>query len=365
MEKSTMSQMSSIPSTISAVTTTSMKPTFTTLPPEVRRQLYAIVLPSQDIPMKTGGWSKITNIPNEYMSLLRVNKQIFAEAQDVVYGCNSFTLTVSKEATYFLHNHLQEATDFRPFPKAPAIKNMKHWQVDLQFDPSYSSSLWGFHSMSPYLGSPLRDSQYYIRESILAATVEIVKAKDLQTMKICFPCLCGVTEKKTKHVIKEIRKAIASSIEPLQRLRFKCSVKFIASLTPTVTVDRFDYNNYEPPLTLLNSETSYTQCQQPVCLQFAESFEFLRRTLTSKRVAPLQLTPVQKHWLGLKQYGSALYPIAEPMQRWALFAVWCALENEDKIEEEIEDRCKSAKCFMDEELEKQERAKKRMEDAKP
>ena len=68
----------------------STKSTLLNLPLEIRRYLYEMVLPSRDIPMNAQQWGTITGIPNSSMGLLRVNKQISAEAQDFIYGCNSF-----------------------------------------------------------------------------------------------------------------------------------------------------------------------------------------------------------------------------------------------------------------------------------
>ncbi|KAL8789209.1 MAG: hypothetical protein Q9213_001316 [Squamulea squamosa] len=312
------------------MTPPSTKPTLTTLPLEIRRHVYSFVLPSSDFRLNTEKWSKLTSTANSSMGLLLVNKQILAEARDVIYGCNSFTLTISKDYAYLLNNRRQDLSDFKPFPETPAIKQVRNWQIDLQLDPSYRSKSLGCPSFAPHLGSPLHDSQFYIHEGILSASVEMVKAKDLQTLKLCFPCLCGIN-KRSKSVIERVRKAIAWSIEPLQQLRFKSSVKFIA--TPSGSAPSWTWP-YLLPIWELNTETTYMQCEEPHCLKFVGSFEYLRRLLTSKTVPPSKLTTQQEKWFDLKVYALDLLP-REPslIQRDVLFQAWCSTEmGEDVFE---------------------------------
>ncbi|KAL8861292.1 MAG: hypothetical protein Q9178_002164 [Gyalolechia marmorata] len=339
----------------------STKSTFLNLPLEIRGYLYQMVLPSRDIPMDKQQWSNITGIPNRSMGLLRVNKQISAEAQNFIYGCNSFTLTVSQESLYFYGHPPQALIDHRPFPTTPSIKSMKNWQIDIQFDPSYHSDWYGGTMLAPHLESQLAYDQYYIREGILSASVEMAKAKELQTLKVRFPCLCGMA-KKTRSLVKGVRKAVAFSLEPLQQqLRFKSSVKFIAtSSSPAASLPwaRPCLRQLiwaSPRLRQLIGEVDYVQCQEADCLKFVTSFEYLRRILTSKVLPPSRLTLQQQKWLDLKAYASTLLPgRPKSTQRSVLYRAWCFL---DKGEVAFEAKYRLAQRWIEEKLE--ERTSKR------
>ncbi len=330
----------------------STKSTFLNLPLEIRRYLYQMLLPSQDIPMNTQQWGTITGIPNRSLGLLRVNKQISAEAQDFIYGCNGFTLTVSQESIYFHGKPRQALIDHRPFPTTPSIKYMENWQIDIQFDPSYHSEWYGGTMLAPHLGSQLAYDQYYIREGILSASVEMAKTKELQTLKVRFPCLCGMA-KKTRSLVKGVRKAVASSLEPLQQqLRFKSSVKFIAtSSSPAASLPWASPCLRQliwasPRLMQLIREVGYVQCQEADCLEFVTSFEYLRRILTSKILPPSRLTLQQQKWLDLKAYASTLLPgRPKSAQRLVLYRAWCFL---DKGEVAFEAKYRLAQRWIEE-----------------
>ncbi|KAL8926586.1 MAG: hypothetical protein Q9172_001714, partial [Xanthocarpia lactea] len=312
----------------------STKSTFLNTPLDIRRSLYQMVLPRRDKPMNTQQWGTITGIPNRSMGLLRVNKQISAEAQDYIYGCNSFTLTVSQESIYFHGNPRQALMDHRPFLTTPSIKYMKNWQIDIQFNPSYHSEWYGGTMLAPHLGSQLANDQYYIREGILSASVEMAKAKELQTLKVRFPCLCRMA-KKTRSLVRGVRKAVASSLEPLQQqLRFKSSVNFIATSSSPATSLPWASPCFRqhiwarPHLMQLIREVGYVQCQEADCLKFVKSFEYLGRMLTSKILPPSRLTLQQQKWLDLKAYASRLLPgRPKSTQRLVLYQAWCFLEK--------------------------------------
>lgn len=223
-------------------------PSFMALPIDIRRHLYRMVLPCQDVPMGSGDWAKMTRIPNEFMNLLLTNKQVSDEARQVLYGSSSFTIAISAHGTGFL-NSVELDRVFRPFKTVPPL--IKNWQLRVGF-------------RSPCDMDTLDHDGRWIREGLLTVSAELAKVPDLRTLKVSIPCLCGLYDYDEVST-DDVYKALAFSLEPLQQLRFQGGVRFIARVS--TGVPRQDLVVFH----LYSSAKRNTQCKEPACLALASS----------------------------------------------------------------------------------------------
>ncbi|KAI4125376.1 MAG: hypothetical protein LQ338_004299 [Usnochroma carphineum] len=291
---------------VQLVLKSSMQFPFLRLPAEIRRYFYALVLPNQDVGIKSGEWAgDLDGAPNPFMNLLLVNKQISDEARTVLYGSNCFTIALSEDAARFTGYH-KDAQWFRPFKQSfPYIRN---WQLRLRFDPRYR------------LGSPLILNQYYIRQRVNAAVERLAGTPDLQTLKISVPCLCKKGEQTSNDTVRD---SILFALEPLLPLRFLGKVRFIAAAPTKAPCDEVSM-----PMAALMPAANM-QCQQPACVAFAASFGHITTLLQSSgpRTA---LTSKQESWLQLKATAYSAARGSTASVRYVLDNAWRAMENKSE-----------------------------------
>ncbi|KAL8789304.1 MAG: hypothetical protein Q9213_001227 [Squamulea squamosa] len=268
---------------------------FMNLPLELRRQVYGLALPQQDIAKPSSHWANIVGTPNEFMNLLLVNKQISDEARNVLYGLNRFTMLITSSNTLFLGSFSK--VNFVPFPTTPSLPFIKHWQM----------SLW----------PEFEDHDSRFRDGLLSACCEMARIPDLQTLTLVIPCLChdyeyvrfcGCFQKYGLcHCldIDDVHDNYVCTLAPLNQLRFKRNVQIVATAEVLQHHDDTSdavlwpgWDDKDDHITL--SRCSHLQCQKPVCVSFAASFSSIRANLMGN-TTPLRSTEDQNEWLELKQ----------------------------------------------------------------
>lgn len=293
---------------------------FLRLPVDIRRYFYTLVLRGPDAPTNAGGWTEASNIPKGFLGLLRVNKQISDEAMRVLYGTSS-TVTITSEVMAFREVY-NDAKFFLPFKFKGMLQYMTNWQLALRFNPEYNSDPMPCSMQAPHHNSRLAIGQYYIRESVFSIAVILAEVSDLQNLKISFPCLCKKNEDTS---VDRVREAISFALVPLRQLRFHTSVTFIAASPidePSKPMDRVKN---------ASASAANTQCQQPDCIAFVNSFDDIKTKLQDD-TPRTTITARQKEWMELKLIAAFMTPDT-PEVLFALACVWFALDH--KTDEEF------------------------------
>ncbi|KAI4182386.1 MAG: hypothetical protein LQ346_006598 [Caloplaca aetnensis] len=321
--------------------------TFLRLPLEIRQQIYHLALPSQDVPLRSRNWANIIGTPNQSMNLLTVNKQVFDEARQILYGSTAFSIIISPTATKFLRS-VEDSVWFRPLPPMPSIRCIKNWQIGLQLPGSLRS--WRVP---------------YVQEGILAASAELSQIPNLQTLKISFPCLCGQDEDLPVEAVDIIHRRMNNILRPLRHLRTHGKATFIAAnrrLPWNDELDAWHARNPQPtghnepgawnawfnrmPQCWYPTKDEYIQwaaqasaniqCDEPRCLRFTARFNDIAATLEGGS-APVPLAPWQIDWLQLKKnvseripghnWQAQIYILTPPWEAraWASKAKWAVI----------------------------------------
>ncbi|KAL8786932.1 MAG: hypothetical protein Q9213_002474 [Squamulea squamosa] len=313
---------------------------FMRLPLELRCHIYGMALPYQDVPTHSKEWSKILGYPNDSMNLLLVSKQVSDEARNVLYGLNRSTMIISAFCTFFQGSLVD--TWFQPISPTPSMPYIKNWQL----------ALW-----------PMSDSfdDRHFRDAVLTACSEIAKIPKLQTLKLAMPCLCERLENlpprchhghcyRSEHgqcsclhdLIGDVHDSFVCSFAPLNQLRFNSDVQIVSTPKPPRSesysfgsgLSCHDYPRRFPQAYhrqgyIKLSQYSHEQCQQPLCLRFAASFEYIRATLLGD-TTPLGLTKQQIEWLDLKRQVAKVYPEENLKLYHALSDAWDALDSDSE-----------------------------------
>ncbi|KAL8848273.1 MAG: hypothetical protein Q9221_006711 [Calogaya cf. arnoldii] len=278
---------------------------FLKLPLELRCEVYKLVLPEQqDSQSSSSAWATMTGTPNEFMNLLVADKQISNEAREVLYGLNTFSLIISGESLLFLGSRSEH--QFFPIPNKPSISFIRNWQI----------ALW------PYSDGMIESPGPEYDDAVLSICSEIVKSPELQTLKLRIPCLCQHLQERSYicrcsqeggpchckiEEIDEVHDTMIRMLAPFNQLRFKERVQIVTAPEPDQGMmddDNYDFeNDYLDQYHWDNWSTKatypYPQCQQPLCLAFAASFDPVRATLMGN-TTPLRLTADQLTWQNLK-----------------------------------------------------------------
>ncbi|KAI4180768.1 MAG: hypothetical protein LQ348_005153 [Seirophora lacunosa] len=373
-----------------------MEPPFLKLPLEIRQQIYRMLVPSQDSPVRSNQWSNLVESPNDYLQLTRVNRQISDEAREVLYSCTASTIVVSDLTTNFLgccqfsesHTFLLESV-----PRMRPVRYMKHWQLSILFQDDG----WGD-------SEAVIDSE--IEPALRAMSTELVKVRGLQTLKISVPCLCYGRESITKNILQESAcERVRRNLEPLRQLRFKCKVVFITAQRWRPWEDAVKaYETANPEPSPLNREAwlkwnsgrpkywfpSYSeevdhavrsdangQCPEAACVAFAKSFNDMKATIEG--AAPSDpLTSHRKTWLELRDCAMMLLPLCDSyIHHYALDPTWRAVlsVSESRFDERrfnqrrfdrrrFDEKCLDQRCFNEKRFEEIARTAKQILDAR-
>ncbi|KAL8879874.1 MAG: hypothetical protein Q9198_002598, partial [Flavoplaca austrocitrina] len=247
---------------------------FMDLPLEIRREIYSMVLPEQTPGSRSNGWATMDGLPNEFMNLLAVNKQVSDEARSVLYELHIITMVIS-DTNSLLLGYLDKVS-FKPMQSPPSLPYIKNWQIALW--PEIQDLMYP------------EFEQFAFSDVVLSACFNLAKISGLQTLKIAIPCLCDwfaeellcvCTSGRCKHPsIEDIHDEFSAILTPLNHLRFSRSVQIVT--TPKPPPQEWDmihwWRNDHPPTagniagyTELANQ-AHLQCQRPTCLSFAASF---------------------------------------------------------------------------------------------
>ncbi|KAL9600310.1 MAG: hypothetical protein Q9219_003260 [cf. Caloplaca sp. 3 TL-2023] len=299
---------------------------FLELPLEIRQQIYGLLLPHSDVPLRDGSWASTIGTPNESMGLLRVNRKIADEAQEYLYASIAVTVVTARNLRT---PHIREGEgrqwpgDVHVYPKLTnnLLRYVKHCQLSLGQTPGSSLTI----------------------DRVLDATRQILEMSSLQTLKISFSCWCVKTSSGFFDPV-ELWENIVYTLEPLHRLRLKGRVTFVmrerwhplyearkkfAATWPAKEMNFGQLNDKqlrdllayerarivnEPQLrdfddidllTQGGSAAANTQCQEPACLAFAESLAEIKGVLEGK--LSLDTVPFWKYkYPGTKLYWSGM-----------------------------------------------------------
>ncbi|KAI4195286.1 MAG: hypothetical protein LQ346_003489 [Caloplaca aetnensis] len=278
---------------------------FMDLPLEVRRYFYRLILPSQTISMRNNACAAIEGTPNEFMNLLVASRQVSDEARRVLYGSNSFTVTVSGDTTDFLGLE-DRAKWFRPFlaRPMPSLNYIKNWQFRLIFHRHWDQYPSDIEMMQ-------RDRRW-LEEGLLAVASELARITDLQTLKIFIPCICN---RPSAAAVNQLYETTMSSLKPVQKqLRFS-SVQVVTAVAPSRVL------NASGEFAGWSHWFGSVLCTKPKCITFAQSFSPIKDVLQGS-LTPTSLTPRQIAWLDIKVHASLVPPPSTKRIRCALYDLW-------------------------------------------
>lgn len=116
---------------------------------------------------------------------------------------------------------------------------------------------------------------------------QLPQANNLQILKVKFPCLYNPDD-MNKMSSERYSRLLQDLLDPLKRLSVHRRLVFVAA-------HRVGKQN----LLEGNGRTQHHQCQQPKCLAFVASLDYLKNFLTgmSPRV---EITPQERIWLAIK-----------------------------------------------------------------
>ncbi|KAL8794794.1 MAG: hypothetical protein Q9182_007591, partial [Xanthomendoza sp. 2 TL-2023] len=222
---------------------------------------------------------RLMDLPLEIRRIIYGFALVSNEAREVLYGSDTFTAVINSLSTRFLTSS-NSPRSFEPFPVSPSTGYVKHWQLDVQH-PRQNAKADCFYA-----------------DAILEVSEEFIGINDLQTLKVKFPCVCGVPNENGNDE-DDVSEAQATYmrflLQPLKRLRFTRNVTFIAAR-------RYANNEYSYERHGLCNEdcTVPIQCQQPGCLKYVSLLDDLKERMMS--TAPSEsLLEQQRQWLEVKK----------------------------------------------------------------
>ncbi|KAL8831996.1 MAG: hypothetical protein Q9170_005058 [Blastenia crenularia] len=285
---------------------------FPKLPLELLRQVYDLVLPSQDLPRRSAEWVVMDGLPCRSMGLLLANKQVSSEAKEFLYGGNTFTMVVEAPQVLLQQCSLAGLYQLIEDPLPP----IKHWQINVQTSPD-----WG-----------VPGECFCTKESLLSVAAAMAKIPHLQSLKLSVPCLFNDTSWMCRRCHGEVvdccididfmRKGMGMILAPMNQLRFEGEVRLIAC-TPLWKDDGDGDKEPDP-----GERAANQQCQIPRCVAFAASLAPFMDMLNG-RTTPLSLTHNQVAYIELKKRANALHASGEASEiiLKAVRRAWFALES--------------------------------------
>ncbi|KAL8836984.1 MAG: hypothetical protein Q9176_005985 [Flavoplaca citrina] len=245
---------------------------FMDLPLEIRREIYSLVLPEQTPGSRSNGWATMDGLPNDFMNLLAVNKQVSDEARSVLYELNTFTIVISDTNSLVL-GYLDKVS-FKPMQSPPSLPYIKNWQIALC--PEIQDLMYP------------EFEQFGFSDAVLSACFNLAKSQ--------------------RPSIEDIHDEFVAIFTPLNHLRFKGKVEIVT--TPKPPPQEWDMihwwrNDHLPTAGNIAAHTelanqAHPQCQHPACLSFADSFIPIATTLMG-RTTPLAFTGRHTSWFELKE----------------------------------------------------------------
>ncbi|KAI4138091.1 MAG: hypothetical protein LQ341_004819 [Variospora aurantia] len=212
---------------------------------------------------------------------------------------------------YYLNGRETLLNRFRNLPKLFSIAHIKHWQLDLQFSKPGTTIPY----CRNFADEPLvADADRMFNGELVRETVaELAKIRNLQSLKVKFPCFCKRAGSTSTTVpCTEFLEIIRRALAPLNCLRFRRSVTFIAARP---LVKRAD------DVFGLWLHTENEQCQQSACLDFAAQFRDFKNILEGS-LPRERLSLQQRRWLDIKHEVIKLLPasdLGKPLYHlWAL-----------------------------------------------
>ncbi|KAL8999956.1 MAG: hypothetical protein Q9169_001362 [Polycauliona sp. 2 TL-2023] len=244
---------------------------FMQLPLEIRRHVYHLLLPRWDTSYDPTNFAlNPPKLPNKCLNVLVANRQISSEARQVLSGLNTFTIEIGYDQVHFL-------SQWEDFWRVPASLFMswfpyiKMWELDIMFQDPWlrkRSSCDGQRFPRSIFECHDNTQGYFAEEETIFTVVDqLVEIKDLQSLRITFPCLCRRSElQEPSNEIYSHR--LLSLLGHLKRLHVQKSLKFIAAQPD------FERGSH------MFIRTQNQQCQQTNCLQLVASFDDLKSFLT-------------------------------------------------------------------------------------
>lgn len=290
------------------------------LPTELRLQVYLFHLPSRDAEDNSTAWSSGPCGSKGCLSLLLVNRKISNETREMVYSHNSVTVELSGQRIELLSSDLPRywwsftPIRFQIFPITPSFRFIKHWQLNLRFRTHYSCSRE--QDTYCYDGRPSKHTftkfemdKLSISDRLLETASELAKLDEIQSLKVKFPCLCGICSYERASVPTEMLvRMLCSVLQPLRSL--KQPAMFIAASPTQVDAISFD---------LVSSQTCNTQCLEPACAAFVAQVQRLHRKQLQG-----SLSAQQRKWLDINHRAAS---IEEDWPAASFTDVACSLER--------------------------------------
>ncbi|KAL8926517.1 MAG: hypothetical protein Q9208_002844 [Pyrenodesmia sp. 3 TL-2023] len=216
---------------------------------------------------------------------------VYDEAREIAY--RNFSATIDISAWRYRHQPGKYDSGLldrlEGFAFSPLPKTLKNWQIDLHFRSPYSTWREYFRKDGMGYRSPTwNQEKLFNREEVLEAAAGLARIKDLESLKIKFPCVCRRHSYRAYNMwIESVVDMAQKVLEPLKALRLP-PVTVIAAQPRFEEADSSDGPWFE---------TQHIGCQQPECVALAAGLqEFLQIPRARKGFSPQELK-----WLDIKR----------------------------------------------------------------
>ncbi|KAL8709358.1 MAG: hypothetical protein Q9220_005951 [cf. Caloplaca sp. 1 TL-2023] len=252
------------------------KTSFMILPPEIRLKIYCNLLPPvyESIPGPFLCPTELT-LPQDFKTLFQLNRTISDEARELFCSRTSFTINIRPKSIQFLN--LRKESALPDFPTSPLMSYIKNWQLTIGFKNDQPDRWTGcVHSNDDSCYCCVE--RYYLEQRVLVTVNELATIENLQSLKVFFPCLCNQVPWNRTNTL-HIFKMIIYALEPLNQLRFRSHVNFIAGYFDSMVL---------------------RQCRARRCLALTTAFNDMASELKNTSSPPRTL-PLHRQWLSIKE----------------------------------------------------------------
>lgn len=235
---------------------------FMSLPPEVRRYIYAEALPPRDYYIHSTEWMECNNdyVPS---AILALNRRIFDEALYVLYEHDCAILTVTTSGYHFFDDWIFYAPVACHLLLPDVSFLISNWQI------SIDSFIHIEHEDLDALNNSTdpKDERDALRWRNLAKHVmEIVQIlslnSDIRTLTIKFPCVCTMHGCEGLSAVRRRFMFLSSVLHSLKQLRVNVRCTFLATGDKNV------------------------QCPESRCISLAKAFKGFKDIIESRAIAP-------------------------------------------------------------------------------